>query len=313
VIDGKVASTRMPLVVASLLALFLGTSDRPGPGDHYRTLELDKYKRSYWAHVPPAYDGKKAMPVVLALHGATMSAKSMELLSGLNKKADQAGFIVVYPNGTGPNPLLFTWNSGGFGAILGYGKPNDVSFLARVLDEVEASWNVDKRRVYATGISNGAMMCYRLAAELSDRIAAIAPVSGTIAVEKFEPKAPVPVLHIHGTLDNLVPYEGPGPKVAAFMRFLSVEDTIARCVKCNGCDANPSVTQLPTPRDDFQVTRKTYEAGKDGAEVILYVVEGGGHTWPGRPFGGGILGAYTMNIDANDVIWEFFRQHTLRR
>src|SRR3954471_24199327 len=104
----------MSLLAASFLALLLADSKQLGPGNHYRTLELDKYTRSYWAHVPPGYDGKKAVPVVLALHGATMSAKSMEMLSGLNKKADEAGFIVVYPNGTGPNPVLLTWNSGGF-------------------------------------------------------------------------------------------------------------------------------------------------------------------------------------------------------
>src|SRR5207237_880001 len=136
-----------------------------------------------------------------------------------------------------------------------------------------------------------------------------APVSGTIATPKYEPKAPVPVLHIHGTVDSLVPFEGPGPKVAAFMRFLSVEDTIACCVKCNGCAAEPKITHLPTPKDEFQITRKAYDAGPGGAEVVLYVIEGGGHTWPGRPFAGGILGAVTMNMQANDVIWEFFRRH----
>jgi polyhydroxybutyrate depolymerase len=304
----------MSLVTITLLALVFGQSEpcSPaclGPGDHFRTLEVDKQKRTYWIHVPAKYDAKKETPVVLALHGATMSAKTMEAFSGLNKKADAAGFIVVYPNGTGPNPFLLTWNSGGFASLLALGKPNDVGFIAKVLDDLEGAVNVDKKRVYATGISNGAMMCYRLAAELSDRIAAIAPVSGTIALEKFEPELPVPVLHIHGTADSLVPYQGSSPKIAAFMRFLSVEDTIAACVKCNGCESNPKITQLPTSKDHLQVTRRVYEAGADGAEVILYTVEGGGHTWPGRPFGGGILGSYTMNMEANDVIWEFFSRH----
>src|SRR4029077_10187735 len=104
-------------------------------------------------------------------------------------------------------------------------------FIAKMLDDLESVVNVDKQRVYATGISNGAMMCYRLAAELSERIAAIAPVAGTLALEKFQPKCPMPVLHIHGTIDRLVPYEGAGPTVAAFMKFQSVDDTIAACVK----------------------------------------------------------------------------------
>src|SRR5438309_7040916 len=129
------------------------------PGKHFRTLELDKQKRSYEVHVPAGYDAARATPVVLALHGATMSAKSMENFTGLDKKADEAGFIVVYPNGTGPNPLLLTWNSGGFSTLMALTKPNDVGFIARVLDDLEGALNVDTKRVYATGISNGAMMC----------------------------------------------------------------------------------------------------------------------------------------------------------
>jgi polyhydroxybutyrate depolymerase len=288
------------------------TPERLGSDDHFRSLEINKQKRTYWAHVPAGYNANKEMPVVLALHGATMSAKTMEALSGLNKKADEAGFIVVYPNGTGPNPFLLTWNSGGFASLLALGKPDDVGFIARVLDDLEETWNVDKKRVYATGLSNGAMMCYRLAVELSDRIAAIAPVAGTIALEAYEPRLPVPVLHIHGTADRLVPYEGSSPKIAAFMKFLSVEDTIAACVKRNGCAMCPRTTELPMPNDQLRITRRAYEAGAGSAEVILYVVDGGGHTWPGRPFGGGILGPYTMNMHANDVIWDFFSKHSLK-
>jgi polyhydroxybutyrate depolymerase len=293
----------------SLLALVIIHPSGLGPGDHLRTLEVDKQKRTYWVHVPPTYDTRKKTPVVLALHGATMSAKVMEDFSGLNQKADDARFIVVYPNGTGPSPFLLTWNSGGFTPFFALSKPNDVAFIAKVLDDLEGILNVDKSRVYATGISNGAMMCYRLAAELSERIAAIAPVSGTMAIEKYEPKYRVPVLHIHGTADMLVPFDGSSPKIAAFMKFPSVEDTIAVCVQRNGCCIIPKTTTLPMPKDRFKVTRKTYEAAQDSAEVILYVVEGGGHTWPGRPFSGALLGAYTMNMDANDVIWDFFRRH----
>jgi polyhydroxybutyrate depolymerase len=298
----------MSALTLALLALVVGPSEPLGLGDHLRSFEIDKQKRTYWVHVPPTYDAMKGTPVVLALHGATMSAKGMEALTGLSQKADREGFIVVYPNGAG-SPFLQTWNSGGFTQLFSQSKPNDVRFIAKVLDDLEGIVNVDKKRVYATGISNGAMMCYRLASELSDRIAAIAPVSGTIAIGNYEPKSPVPVLHIHGTVDNLVPFEGAGPTVGAFLKFRSVEDSIAACVHCNGCAACPKITELPQSKDRFKVTRSVYGEGKGGAEVVLYVVEGGGHTWPGRPFGGAILGAYTMNLDANDVIWEFFRRH----
>jgi polyhydroxybutyrate depolymerase len=298
-----------------LLALATGSNDAEtaslGPGDDLRTLIVDKQKRTYWVHVPPGYDAKKPTPVVLALHGATMPAKVMEALSGLSKTADQAGFIVAYPNGAGANPILQTWNSGGFAPLIALGKPNDVEFIGKVLDDLEARLNVDTKRVYATGMSNGAMMCYRVAAEMSDRIAAIAPVCGTMAVDKYEPKRPVPVLHIHGTADNLVPFEGPNSTVASIVKFRSVEETIAVCVKRNGCATEAKTTELPMPRDKYKITRRAYEGCKDGAEVILYVVDGGGHTWPGRAFGGGILGAYTLNMQANEVIWDFFRRHKL--
>ena len=278
------------------------------PRDLSCSFEIDKQKPHLFDPRAAALDPGKKMPVVLALHGATMTAKVMEKFTGLNQKADEAGFIVVYPNGTGPSALLYTWNSGGFSNYFA-SKPNDVEFIARVLDDVEASFPVDKKRIYATGISNGAMMCYRLASEMSERIAAIAPVAGTIALDKYEPKRPMPVLHIHGTTDNLVPLEGSSPKISLVMQFRSVDDTIAACVKCNGAQAEAKVTELPALADRYKITRKEYEAGKEGAEVILYLVEGGGHTWPGRPFGGGLLGAYTMNMDANDVIWEFFQKH----
>jgi polyhydroxybutyrate depolymerase len=153
------------------------------------------------------------------------------------------------------------------------------------------------------------MMCYRLAAELSERIAAIAPVSGAIAVDNYQPRFPMPVLHIHGTLDNLVPYDGAGPRMASLVKFRSVEDTIAACVEHNGCCRTPKTSAIPCTRDALKITRKEYPAGANGCEVILYVVEGGGHTWPGSAIGGGLLGAYTLNMRATDVIWDFFQRH----
>src|SRR5438477_7072915 len=113
----------------TLMALALVQPMPLVPGNHHRTLEVDKHKRDYWVHVPAKYDPKKPTPVVLALHGATMTAKVMENFCGLDKRADQAGFIVVYPNGTGPN-LLQTWNSGGFASLFAKSKPDDVAFIA---------------------------------------------------------------------------------------------------------------------------------------------------------------------------------------
>ncbi len=191
--------------------------------------------------------------------------------------------------------------------------PDDVKFTARLLDDLATVANIDAKRVYATGISNGGMMCHRLAAEMSDRIAAIASISGTIAIERVEPRRPVPVLHFHGTADTLLPYNGPTPAIARFLPFKSVEETIATWVRINGCEQSPRMTTLAdTAHDGTRIQRKEWTAGRHGAPVILYTIEGGGHTWPGEDTSAAFLGKVTMNIHANDVIWEFFLKHPMK-
>src|ERR1043165_4804 len=178
-------------------ALTLGQAQdkQLGPGDHVRTITVDGLKRKHRIHVPPKYDAKKPTAVVVALHGAVMDGLMMEGFSGLSKTSDDNNFIVVYPNGTGLGGVLLTWNAGLFPGDLNKDKVDDVTYIGKVLDDVESVLNVDRKRVFATGMSNGGMMCYRLASELSDRIAAIAPIAGTVAVEKYEPKRPISVLH----------------------------------------------------------------------------------------------------------------------
>jgi polyhydroxybutyrate depolymerase len=209
-------------------ALAQDTSKQPdllGPGDHTRTLLIGEQKRTYLVHVPTGYDPEKPVPVVLALHGAAMDGSMMVWFSGLNKKSDESGFIVVYPSGTGIGPFR-TWNAGGFSGKMAEGRANDVAFIGRLLDDLIGVVKVDEKRVYACGMSNGGMMCYRLAAELSDRIAAIAPVAGTIAIEDSKPKRPVPVIHFHGSKDNIVPFEMKKGKSPSFIRLNGVEDSI---------------------------------------------------------------------------------------
>jgi polyhydroxybutyrate depolymerase len=287
-----------------------------GPGDHQHSLMVGEVKRIYTVHVPPSYDPKKPTPVVLALHGAAMNGSMMIGFTGLNKKADAAGFVVVYPSGTGPGGFL-TWNAGSFFAAKGGEKKvDDVAFIGKLLDDLATMLTVDEKRVYACGLSNGAMMCYRLAAELSERIAAIAPVAGTVMIEESKPKRPVPVLHFHGTKDTFVPFEKAEGKGPALMRLKSVPDSIQLWVKLNGCKETPTVDVLSKDGDEIQVTRKTHGGGKQGAEVVLVVIEGGGHTWPGQtpPLGlTNLLGKSTTNISANDLIWEFFQKHSLEK
>lgn len=285
--------------------------DPLGPGDHTRTLMTGELQRSYLVHVPKGYDPKKPAPIVLALHGAAMNGEMMVWFSGLNKKSDEAGFIVVYPSGTGTGPFR-TWNAGGFKGKMAEGRADDVAFIGKVLDDLGTVLTVDEKRVYACGMSNGAMMCYRLAAELSDRIAAVAPVAGTIAIEESKPKRPVSVLHIHGTRDTFVPFEMGNGKTPGFLKLTSVEDSIQTWVKINECEEKPKKDELSKDGDDMKVTRKTYGGGKDGAEVVLVTIEGGGHTWPGQKPPVGFIGKSAQNVSANDLIWEFFQKHPMK-
>jgi polyhydroxybutyrate depolymerase len=286
-----------------------------GAGNHMRTLAVDGRQRTFLVHVPRGYDPEKPTPVVLAFHGAFMNGASMALFSGLSAKADDAGFIVVYPDGVGIGTTFLFFNA--FlkpgGAALGNNPPDDVAFTAKLLDDLATVCNVDSKRVFATGMSNGGMMCHRLGAELSGRIAAIAPVSGTLAIEDFHPTRPVPAIMFHGTADTIVPFGGTKAGDHAVLKFKGVDDTVKAWVQADGCQPDPTTTTLPdTAHDGTTVKRHEYGSGKDGAEVVLYEIEGGGHTWPGQQPPVAFLGKSTSNISANDLIWEFFQKHPMK-
>jgi polyhydroxybutyrate depolymerase len=188
---------------------------------------------------------------------------------------------------------------------------DDVGFTRSLLDDLAKVANVDARRVYATGMSNGGLMCYRLASELSDRIAAIAPVAATMGSAACHPKRPVSVMHFHGTDDKFLPFAG-GRGVSQ-TDFFSVDHSIRAWVKADGCPEKPKVKAMPQKADDdTAVQRRTYGPGKEGAEVVLFVIQGGGHTWPGKTPKLQLLGKSTKNISANDLMWDFFRRHPMK-
>jgi polyhydroxybutyrate depolymerase len=298
------------LLVAALISL-QPEREQLGAGEHSRQLTVGDLKRSYYFHVPASYDPRKPMPVVLVLHGAVMNGPIMEWFCGMSKKADEAGFIAVYPNGTGPGGTLLTWNAGVFPGGLNPRRADDVKFIRMVLDDLAGLVSVDPKRVYASGMSNGGMMAYRLAAEMPERIAAVAVVCGVLCTEDTEPKCPVPVLHFHGTKDSLIPFDGTKSGSGPY-RFPSVMENLQTWCKVNGCAEVPRERELPTKEDKLKVVCKDFCTGKEKAPVILYMIEGGGHTWPGMHRHAAFLGATTDNISANDLIWDFFRQFTLR-
>jgi polyhydroxybutyrate depolymerase len=296
------------------LTLLAAGDDPLTPGDHTRSLEVDRRTRTYLVHVPKSYDGKKGYPVVVAFHGGGSNAEQMVHFCGLNDKAEKAGFLAVYPNGTGRLEKALTWNGGNCCGYAVQNKVDDVAFVRALLDDLAKGAKVDPRRIYATGISNGAIMTYRLASELSDRIAAVAPVAGPMGTETCKPKRPVPVIHFHGTADEFAPFKGgKGAKSISGTDFYSVDHSIRAWVKANGCPERPATVQLPDhAKDGTTVTRKTYGPGKDGAEVVLVVIEGGAHTWPGRQPRVKFLGKSTKNVSANDLMWEFFQKHPMK-
>jgi polyhydroxybutyrate depolymerase len=298
----------LPLLAAILFA----PPPKLSPGDHTRTLTVDGRERSYVIHVPKKYDPKKPTPVVLILHGAGTNAAIMARFCGMNEKSDEAGFLAVYANGTGVG-IFLTFNCGGLATRIADRWPDDVKYVDKLLDDLETVANVDKKRVYATGLSNGGMMCYRLAAELSHRIAAIAPVAGTLCIDKPMPKRCVPVIHFHGTNDRIVPYKGPDNGTKKVLAFKSVDETIETWRKLNKCAEKPVETKLGKKIDDgTEIVQKCYRSKDGGADVVLIAIKGAGHTWPGRPPRVSFIGKSTKRISANDMIWEFFQRHRLK-
>ena len=302
------------ILSAALLPLLAAGNAGLGPGDHNRSLEVDKRPRHYLVHVPRSYDGSKPCPLVLAFHGGGSNAQQMVRFCGLNDKADQAGFIVVYPSGTSRLETALTWNGGNCCGYAMLNKVDDVAFVRALLDDLAKVIKIDPKRVFATGISNGGIMAYRLASELSERIAAIAPVSGPMGTEKCSPKRPVSVIHFHGTDDEFAPFKGgKGTKSLTATNFYSVDHSIRAWIKANDCALEPQETKLPEKvKDGAAVIRTTYTAGREGAEVVLITIQGGGHTWPGQEPRVKLLGKATKNISANDLMWEFFEKHPMK-
>lgn len=302
----------MTNVLTALLLLVMADRLPGGSGDYTRTVQVDGHERSYLLHVPSQYDPATPMPVVLAFHGGGANAANMVTFSGLNETADKAGFIVAYPNGSGRLARMLTFNAGNCCGQAAAGNVDDVEFTRLVLDDIEAIVNVDRRRVFATGMSNGSMMAYKLASELSDRIAAIAPVGGPMGTETCRPTRAVSVLHFHGDADAFAPFKGGRGRGPSGTEFFSVEHSINAWVVANGCPQKPQTTLADREQDGTTVRQVRYGPGRDGAEVVLVVIEGGGHTWPGREPRMKSPGMATRDISANDMMWEFFKRHPLK-
>ena len=306
-----------------------------GPGS-WGVCEINGYDdRPYDVYLPSSYEPGTPIPAVVALHGGGGKAESAitttcpdgdrNSASCLHNIAEQEGFVVIYPNGSGFGvlPTLKTWNAGGGGdtynCVSGQACErgvDDIAYFGALLDDLSAWLNIDSGRVYATGLSNGAAMSHRLACEMSDRFTAIAAVGGA---NQFSATAPcdlmfgVAIMQIHGTEDPCWTYEASTDACAdpSGGIKIGVEESTTAWVERLSCEAGPITTDLPDIVDDQTSTTRTVWSGcTDGTtEVHLMKIEGGGHSWPGGdPYlPERIVGRVTADWDST-LIWDFFSQ-----
>jgi len=284
------------------------------PDYESHTIIHDGLKRTYLVHFPKNMDKKSRRPLIIALHGGLGNGKRMMELTSykFNELSDKENFIVVYPDGIGKN-----WNDGRKNMPGRYKAHNrnidDVGFISTLIDTMVNYYNVDSTRVFVTGMSNGAIMSQRLAIELSDKIAAAAPVCGNIPEDlESTPKNAVAMMIINGTKDPLVPYDGGyvhfGKKKLG--KVCSTDESIKFWVKHNQVKTDPVTTKIENINisDSCNIEKTTYFTPCNCKNVVLISVKNGGHTWPGgkQYLGKKLIGNTNRDIDACQVIWDFF-------
>jgi polyhydroxybutyrate depolymerase len=275
-------------------------------GESTHTLNHDGLERSYVVYIPGSIDRSKPVPLVFVLHGGTGNAESAIRMSGFNQVADQNGFGVVYPNGTGrlSDNLLLTWNSGNCCGYAETQNVDDVGLMRAIVTDLKTQLPIDPKRIYATGMSNGGMLAQRLGCQAADLFAAIAPVAGTLNFSACNPSEPISVIEFHGTADQHILYNGGyGPKAVVQVDFASVQDSVGFWVTFDKCNSQP---QTNTTAD---IRHETWAGCTGSSSVELYTVIGGGHAWPGSVGGPAEADQPTMTIPASQLIWQFFAAH----
>ena len=274
--------------------------------DTKESIQVGGETREYALHVPRRFSGGSKMPLLLVFHGGGGHAWQMPKFTNFDEIADESGFVVAYPEAVNKS-----WDD-----TRGLSKANDVGFVRTLIEHLEKQFPIDSTRVYATGISNGGFFSNRLACDLSDKIAAIAAVAATMPTtlpENCHPVRPISVLYMNGTKDPLVPING-GP-VGANLGLhrgacVSLVDAVRFWTKWDQTSSTPQIFDLPDRVDDgTHVKREVYGSGRSRTEVVVYRIEGGGHTWPGgsQYLPKIMVGKASKQIDGTQVIWDFFR------
>jgi polyhydroxybutyrate depolymerase len=252
------------------------------PGTNHRVwISVGDLRREYLVHIPPGYDGRRPVPVVLMLHGSGGSLDEIFNVTHWGLKSDDEGFLAVFPNGFPNDEGMRVWNDGRPAVE---GRADDVAFARALLDDLGARFRIDVKRVFVVGFSNGAGLAYRLATELNDRIASIAPVAGRIRLPEPQLARPVPAIAIVGTEDG-----GYQADVRSAERWAAL----------SGCKTTGDTVR------NGRFVAVSYHACPKQVSITSYVVEGWEHYWPGGRNPG-------IEAWAEKVIWEFFRKHPLR-
>ena len=266
------------------------------------TLTIYGRDRYFKTHLPIGYNYQKTYPVVFVFHGGLGNPDIIEKTTGFSKKADSEGFIVVYPYGTGSfDKKLLTWNTWDCCGYADKKNINDVDFIQLVLKQVKSKYNVDEKRIYATGLSNGGMMCYLLACELSEQFAAVAPVAASMFdTLSCNPKSEVSLIIFNSVDDQNIPYNGGvGEKSLVDVKKLPVDTVVNLWVNKYSC--------FLMNKSESSAFHKTNYKNNNGTEIVLYKMLSGGHSWPGRERIRKFGDPPVKNVSATDLIWDFFR------
>ncbi len=271
-------------------------------------LKYNGSERSYLIHVPGNLaKNNQMLPLVMVLHGGGGNGDNAQRMTGFSAKADEQGFIVVYPNGSGRfNNKLLSWNAGHCCAYAMKHKIDDVGFINALIDKLMQEYPIDPRRIYATGMSNGGMMTHRLGIELANRFAAIAPVVATVFGDEAKPSQPVSVIMLNGLLDKSVPNQGgqPGGRFKEEWDGTPAKPAIEQAAywaKVNNC-------KQPDQKDQKSYTLTAYHC-PSGQAVELYLFKHNGHAWPGGEQGSRRGDKPDASVNATELIWDFFKTH----
>jgi polyhydroxybutyrate depolymerase len=279
------------------------------PGFSEKTVVVKGMKRTYIVHAPASANPKKPIPLIIMFHGAQGTAKGQEGMTSFSKASDKRGYLLVLPQGVEDR-----WND-----TRQYNKADDNALVDTILAQEGKLWNIDKSRIYLAGMSNGGLLVQVLAARRPGQFAALAAVAALPLADTPKPPKPVPIIFFQGTSDTIVHFNGGGIGIGKVTvgDSMSNEESMKFWATANKCSLKPTETKLPSKvaKDRTSVVCRAYKPGPGGGDVVEYIVNGGGHTWPGASqyLPSMMVGVATQQISANELILDFFDRHRLAR